>query len=89
MISVHKFLGILARNKKYANFLIMERHGDRASLFKKKYVQFKNLLLFTERERVAINISTNNKYKKDRRITLKFKMIGMEKLKMIKMCLII
>ena len=32
--SVHKFLGILARNKKYANFLITGRHGDGAfSLF--------------------------------------------------------
>jgi len=32
MISVHKFLGILARNKEYANFLIIGRHGDGASL---------------------------------------------------------
>ena len=33
MISVHKFFGILARNKKYTNFLIIVRHGDGASLF--------------------------------------------------------
>jgi hypothetical protein len=33
-ISVHKSLGILARNKKYANFLITGRHGEGAfSLF--------------------------------------------------------
>jgi hypothetical protein len=28
--SVHKFLGFLARNKKYAHFLIIGRHGDGA-----------------------------------------------------------
>ena len=33
MISVHKFLGMLARNMEYANFLIIGRHGDGASLF--------------------------------------------------------
>ena len=30
MISVHKFLGMLARNMEYANFLIIGRHGDGA-----------------------------------------------------------
>ena len=38
LISVHKFLGILARNKKYANFLITGRHGDGAYSF---YYAFK------------------------------------------------
>ena len=33
MIGVHKFLGIIARNKKYANFLITGRHGDGAYAF--------------------------------------------------------
>jgi hypothetical protein len=33
LISVHKFLGILARNKKYANFLIIGRHGAGAFSF--------------------------------------------------------
>ena len=31
--SVHKFLGILVRNKKYANSLIIGRHGDGAFSF--------------------------------------------------------
>jgi hypothetical protein len=30
LISVHKLLGILARSKKYANSLIIGRHGDGA-----------------------------------------------------------
>ena len=33
LIGVHKFLGILARNKKYADFLIIGRHGDGVILF--------------------------------------------------------
>jgi hypothetical protein len=42
MISVHKFLGILARNKKYTNFLIIGRHGDEAFLFSSSFFSFKS-----------------------------------------------
>jgi hypothetical protein len=43
--SVHKFLGILARNKKYANFLIIGRHGDGACSFLSYLFHFKAFLL--------------------------------------------
>ena len=43
MISVHNFLGILARNKNYANFLIIGRHGDGASLFSFAFLNYSAL----------------------------------------------
>jgi hypothetical protein len=50
--SVHKFLGILARNKKYANFLIIGRQGDRACSFLNYLFHFKaSLLKYGMRER--------------------------------------
>ena len=48
--SVHKMIGILARNKKYANFLVIGRHGDGALSFYFKFIQFKASIKYRVRE---------------------------------------
>jgi hypothetical protein len=54
--SVHKLLGILARNKKYANFLIIGRYGDGACSFLSYSFHFKaSLLKYGAREDSCTN----------------------------------
>jgi hypothetical protein len=61
--SVHKFLGILARNKKYANFLIIGRHGDGACSFLSYLFHFKAFFIKVWSERrelhkpICLNLS--------------------------------